>query len=378
MDTRFPLLKDLKRRVEAMLAEHQELNPNRVAKNDDPVWSITLSALDYVRRLPEEDLLKIRLHTSLITGDYVFYYWHKFPPLNPEVFAEEIGYKAITGDIPKQYWIGEPHNPNILSDIGVQYCDHVINKDIMRYQSCISNLCLMGILDQFKTQSGKRIIMEIGGGYGALAHHVGKILDKKATYVIIDLPGMLMFSASYLIVNNPGKKVYVYDKATWTTDLLKKDYAQYDFMLVPHYVLDSLYDLPDIDLMINMQSFQEMSEKVVESYLKFGSEKLKGCFYSNNIDRHPYNDPSLAVNVTRSLEKFFKLFPSPDIYQDPTLNSGHPWYYKTYFGIPKTSLQSFPDQSQVKIRKYVSGTHVTPTGFPPVAWKTIKADEKAI
>lgn len=372
MDSQFHQFKNLKRCVEKMLDEHQRLHPDRKASDEDPVWSVTLSALNYVRHLPEEDLLKIRLHTSLITGDYVFQYWHKYPPINPEFFAEEIGYKAITSNIPEKYWIGEPHNSKILSDIGVSYRGRVINKDIMRYQSCISNLYLMGILDRLHAQSEKGLIMEVGGGYGALAHHIIGLLKDKVTYVIIDLPEMLMFSASYIIANNPDKKIYIYDKESWTPDLLKNKTPEYDVMFIPHYALDSLYALPSLDLMINMQSFQEMSESVVERYLKFGNEKLKGWFYSNNIDRHPFNDPSVAVNVTRSMNKFFKLFPSPDIYQDSSLNSAHPWYYKTYFGIPKASPQTFTDQSQVKIRRYVPSSQVSSLGFPPVVWETIK------
>ena len=165
--------------------------------------------------------------------------------------------------------------------------------------------------------------------------------------------------------------MYVYQKKTFTPEFLQSGIFDYDFVMLPNYLARSLDQLPKVDLMVNMQSFQEMATSQVEEYLNVGSRILSGYLYSNNIDRHPYNEED--VNITKSLQKYFKLFPDPETYARPFLNSRVPWYYKFYFGIPKQSSRSFPEGAKIMIRIYAPESPVSSTGNYPVSWHTLQA-----
>ena len=346
------------------------------SQTNDLIWNDASKIFQYVMNLSAEDFELIRLHTSLITGDFIFSYWGMYPPIDPDSFARSIGYTAITEDIPENYHIGEPLYPKNTIPLGVNYNNKVINKNIARYQSCISNLYYMGVLAKLKEKKDKCSIIEIGGGYGGLAHHISQILNQKSTYIIVDIPIMLMFSGSYLMLNNPEKKVYIYNKETFTKKFIEKDIFNYDYVLLPPYSINILESLDDVDLMINMQSFQEMSSLQVEEYVKVGSKILSGYLYCNNIDRHPNNE-SKNLDVTSIISKYFKLFPSPETYNKGLLNSTHPWFYKFYFGISKHKNKDFLKDSRLKIRVYspeikkTNSTNNTLVNYP-IQWKEIK------
>ena len=361
----------LRTSVKAMLADH---DPRRCehTSSDVPIWTDVSKVFHYVMNLSVEDFLLIRLHTSLITGEFLFRYWHTYPPLAPDSFAKVTGYKALTEDVPKEYWIGEPPLLNIDIPVGVNYNGKIINKNISRYQSCISNLYHMGILENLLKSKDKRIIVETGGGYGGLAHHIGQVLGQKATYIIIDLPVMLMFSVSYLILNNHNKDIYIYNSNTFTNDFIENKIFDYDYLLLPPDALSLLQKLKDVSLVINMMSFQEMTQSQIEEYAKFGCSVLSGYLYSNNIDRHPLNNHLGSTNVTEILDKYFDLFPSPQTYGDASLNSQHPWYYKFYFGIPRGKNRNYPQNCGIKIRAYVPDKQSTSSGFYPQKWKKIR------
>jgi hypothetical protein len=203
--------------------------------------------------------------------------------------------------------------------LGAFYQGKIINQDINRYQSCISNLYSTGVLDKLEGE----LVMEIGGGYGGLAHQIGGIT--KCTYIIMDLPEMLLFSGGFLIVNNPGKKIYVYDKEIFTAEFIATGIYEWDYVLLPNYILKELYALKKIGLLINMQSFQEMTGIQVNEYLKFAKLKLDGVLYSDNMDRHPFNKE--LISVTELLSEYFNLLPSPSFYD---FGKDDPWFYKIY------------------------------------------------
>ena len=327
---------DLKKAVVQMLSECHEVSHVKGAPS--PIWSEVLSVYAYLLNLSEEDFLNIRFHTGLITGEILFSYWHPYPPIHPEKFAKETGYQLLTSKIPKRYWIGEPPTPGIPKPLGVSYKGRIINHNIVRYQKCISNLYLTGIIPSLLQRKKKSCVVEIGGGYGGLAHSLGGILNKKITYIMVDLPEMILFAGSYLIINNPDKKIYVYRKETFKPGFLDKGIWNYDYVLLPHYLLEDLYGLHTIDLAINLLSFPEMTVKQILGYLSLLSHKLSGVLYSDNMDRHPYNKES--VNFTKMLQSFFRLFPGGEFYKTLNKELRDPRkdrLYKTYLAYPAKS-----------------------------------------
>lgn len=356
-------IENLKCNVKQMLIERNKNFQQTDNQFPSPLWIEGLSVLDYVINLSAENFLNIRYHTGLFTGESTFKYWHQFPPLDPEKYAEDSNYTFYIKDIPEAYWIGEPPIPRIPKPIGVNYNGKIINNAIMRYQSCISNLYLMGILTQFLQRNNNNIIVEIGGGHGGLAHVLGAILGQKSTYIILDLPEMLLFSGGYLIVNNPQANIYVYGKNSFTPEFLKSQIYDYDFVLLPNYVLEELYVLPEIDLMVNLSSFQEMTREQLNQYIEFAYSKLSGYFYSDNFDRHPFNDKLAPDTVTTMLADRFYLFPPPGLYEKQVRYN--PWLSKFYFGISKDKNNRFPEKASMKFssgkNKFVFNNNVAPT-----------------
>jgi hypothetical protein len=333
----------LKRNVLQMLRERN----NSGSESPGGIWAGVLHLFDYIINLTPENYLNIRFHAGYVTGSNALEYYHLYPPLNPERYAGNSGYIFYTQDIPQDYWVGEPPTPNIHGPMGVNYRGKTINYDICRYQSCIANLYSTGVLKSLGSSKKRNLVLEIGGGYGGLAHHLGNILIGNSTYIVMDLPEMLLFSGGFLIVNNPKKRIYIYDKKTLTSEFLTSGIYKYDYVLLPNYILKKLYRLKEINLMLNMQSFQEMTKEQVEEYLKFGKSKLSGYMYSDNIDKHPANKELGQETITTLASKYFDLFPEPELY-GKVFGKDKPWLYKCYIGTPKGKDITLPDCPKIK------------------------------
>ena len=344
-------INSLKHYVSQMLQERGDKFQQADSQFPSSFWMQYLVLFSYIMNLSEEDFLNIRFHVGYISGENVLQYWHQYPPINPERYADIHGYKFYTEDIPEFFWISEPLTPKLPKPLGVNYRERIINQDICRYQRCISQLYSMGILELLSKGDNKKLIVEIGASYGGLAHQFGNILPSNCTYVILDLPEMLLFSGGYLMVNNPKKNIYVYEKDTFTAEFLTHGIYEYDYVLLPNYVLRDLYTLPEINLMINMQSFQEMSKKQIDEYLEFGYAKLSGYIYSDNIDCHPSNDDLTPDSVTGLLAERFHLFPPPEFYHR-VVGYGTPWlrmwFYKSYVGSRKNKDLLLPQDATMK------------------------------
>jgi len=204
----------------------------------------------------------------------------------------------------------------------------------------------MGILPQFLEKKDNSVILEIGAGHGGFAHALGNILRGKCTYIIIDLPEMLLFSGGFLTVNNPGKRIYIYERSTFSPEFLRNDIHDYDFVLVPNYVLPELYALGGIDLMLNLLSFPEMTRQQVDEYVRLGQSKISGYLYSDNMDRHPCNDKLAGDTITTILENRFRLFPPPQFFKAPA--EGHNWITRPYVGISRSRETGLPEGGRMR------------------------------
>ncbi len=265
----------LKLCVNEMLLERQATCDDNDTGVPSALWQEVVGVYSYLMNLSPNDFRNIRFHTELMNGTSLLGYWHAYPKPDPKQHAEKIGYVSATKNVPKEYWTGEPPTPCIPRPLGVIYEGHVINPNVVRYQSCISNLYFAGAFKAVTDAQTKQIIVEVGGGYGALAHGIGSILGKKATYMIIDLPEILLMSGAFLTVNNPEKQIYIYDPATFRPEFALSEILNYDFVLMPNYVLSKLCQIKQVAIMINMQSFQEMSQSQVRDYLDFFRDRAR-------------------------------------------------------------------------------------------------------
>ncbi|MEK6543761.1 MAG: putative sugar O-methyltransferase [Elusimicrobiota bacterium] len=185
--------------------------------------------------------------------------------------------------------------PEILGEFGYEIAGNLVNRDTVRYQEMIRFLWEAGVLEPAGNDRNQTIL-EIGAGWGALAHHLSHIFGEHTTYIIIDIPEALYISAHYLSAANPDKKLWIYDAATAGTLQDAPRWRQYDFILMPNFKLAELSGL-NFDLVINTISFQEMSAAQVEGYLDFIKTRLKGSLFSFNKERTESNLEELAVNT---------------------------------------------------------------------------------
>jgi SAM-dependent methyltransferase len=244
--------------------------------------------------LPEEYFDKLRLHTYHLTNDSSV--WYEF---SAQEFVTKTGVQELTRGIPRDLVLYEPP-----LGIGCRLDDgRLMSYDSVRYQKTVNTLYRQGILDALRTPARRSTILEIGGGYGGLAHHLSRILGN-TTYIIVDLPEVLLFSASFLTMLNGTKKIYLYNQADFSSFIDSSDARSYDFIFIPNYCLEALRGW-NFDLVLNMHSFQEMSEDQVTAYLDFIRDTCTGVLYSLNKDRHNFN-PELA-SLTALLRPRFAL-----------------------------------------------------------------------
>lgn len=296
--------------------------------NFEGIWSAPCKYYKYLLNLSSEDLKCIRFHTGLLTGLIPWRYWNTTPDNESEILVAKTDYDNATEDLAEKYWISEPSTLFGLP-LGFEYKKRILNYDISRYQWCVALLAKTEVFNLERYQN-KQIVIEIGGGYGGLANAIQTLLNGRITYVIVELPEILMFSAIYLKLLNPDKKMYIYG-----SDFDIEKILDYDFVLLPNYV--DLNGIKKVHIGLNMWSFQEMTKEQVTKYLDFFKAKLGYCLYSLNLDKHPTNQSDFSV--TQLLKERFQLYPDPESYEEQYNKENRPDYYrhKQYIAYKETN-----------------------------------------
>ncbi len=183
-----------------------------------------------------------------------------------------------------------------LGGFGHEIDGELYNVDTLKFYEALIALELGGVLPGLR-EGQRKVVIEIGAGWGGFA----RALTAKVpgvTYVIVDLPQVLLFSGTYLSALRPDWKVF---KTEAGHTLPPDRYGDYDLVLIPHFLFPQT-PLPALDLAVNMVSFQEMTKAQVEGYV----ERLHaaGCpyLYSLNRPKSAYNpeiDDVLAIMERR-------------------------------------------------------------------------------
>jgi putative sugar O-methyltransferase len=210
--------------------------------------------------------------------------------------------------------------PDVLGGFGHNIDEHLVNFDTLRFFGDLIAMDRGGVLDSFRENEGKRkTVLEIGAGWGGFAFAF-KTLFHNTTYVIIDLPQTLLFSAVYLRAAFPSAFMLLFgDKPQ---EVLLEDVQSYDFIFLPHYFLDPIHKLGQIDLAINIASFQEMTSDQVDRYASRLSDSGCASIFSHNRDHSPHN-PQLTT-VSSILEEYYQLVRITglvDVYHNDILSS---------------------------------------------------------
>ena len=261
----------IKDRIQAILVERSAADTP--TGEPSAYWSDYCEHLRYLMGLDEEHFARLRDHTWQITGDI---YNRYIPPLASGTRSRlESGFSELWDKLPVAYRLDEPERT-----FGIELGDRVVNTDLLRYQRLVVAMHREGLLGDAPPAS--RTVLEIGGGYGGLAHQVACCLGNSlARYVIVDLPEVLLLAASYLSIHDGVDDVFLYDPAdpTATVDQLANGTAR--FVLIPNYRLDLVAGVP-VNLALNIASFQEMTLSQVDGYLSTIASNLVGTLVSFN------------------------------------------------------------------------------------------------
>jgi hypothetical protein len=121
-------------------------------------------------------------------------------------------------------------------------------------------------------------IVEIGGGYGGLCLWLHRMMAERiASYTIIDLPITNAVQAYFLSSTLEREVVLCGDAELYTRKTA-------GVRLVPHFALANLPG--SYDLLLNQDSMPEMPASEVERYLRWGSSKVEGFFFSFNQEAY--------------------------------------------------------------------------------------------
>ena len=143
-----------------------------------------------------------------------------------------------------------------------------------------------------KEKSKKKhfFVTEIGGGYGGLIHSIKKNFPN-AVCLLFDLPEQNYISNFYLQQLHPKAKVLNLKtlmeikrvKSIKNLVLVKNDLLEFDFIILPGYLIDKLQD-GFIDVFINTRSFMEMNLNTVNFYFSHIHRMIieDGIFYCVN------------------------------------------------------------------------------------------------
>ena len=126
--------------------------------------------------------------------------------------------------------------------------------------------------------SQKKVVCEIGGGFGQFAELILK--NNKVKFISIDLPFSNLLTSYYLKKNFPKKKFFLFENYQKKKIVTKKDLIKNDILILPPNC--NFEKGLEINFFINMRSMMEMSKFVINSYFDFiQTHASKDCYFFN-------------------------------------------------------------------------------------------------
>src|SRR5688572_1934279 len=165
-----------------------------------------------------------------------------------------------------------------------------------------------GVLPALR-QRERPVVCEIGAGWGGFAYQF-KTLFPNATYVIVDFPELFLYSATYLGTVFPDARL-----AFVGTGEDAADVGDADFVFVPQ-MLAGRDTIGELDLVVNMVSFQEMTDAQVRRYAEIAASAGCPFIYSFNRERSAYNTE--LIRVSDALAERYRLTEVPVLESDYT------------------------------------------------------------
>jgi hypothetical protein len=156
------------------------------------------------------------------------------------------------------------------------------------------------IRDYLDERNEKKLhLMEIGAGVGDLAYWILKLQRiAVGTYTIIDLPIVNVMQGYFLSKALGASKVSLYGEPTREGATM---------FVLPTVAIDSM-EQKVFDVLINQNSMPEMSEQIVENYIRFAKSHVSGIFFSYNHEAYSvvFGSPQVLVPEVVARHKGFQ------------------------------------------------------------------------
>ncbi len=252
-------------------------------------WLQEINGFEYIFEASPSIINNLRHHCYHITGEFPYGY-RDHHDYNAPKFKSKL--ELLNSILEKDILVPEPE---ILGGFGHNINGKLINKDTLKYYESLIALEKNGIFNEIK-KIDTPIICEIGAGWGGFTHCLSQTISN-SKFIIVDLAETLIFSYLYLSELYPNKQVKLFNYEASSIN-------ECDYLLVPSTMFNNIND--EIDLTVNLCSFQEMTSDQVENYIKKLSNQKSKFIYSLNRDLNK-NNSLLKRSVSKIISDYYEI-----------------------------------------------------------------------
>jgi hypothetical protein len=191
-----------------------------------------------------------------------------------------------------------------LGGFGFRRAGRLVNEDTLTCFGALAALDDAAVLPAFRAPGPRRLVWEIGGGWGGFAFQFTR-LCRGVTYVITAPPELFLVSAVYLSTVMPGARCRFFDERD--PGRVWDGWDETDFVFVPDGVLAD-FAPPRVDLTLDLGSLQFMTADRVRQHARRAFEL--GCRYVFSV-LPADTPPDDRARVWGGLEPCYWLHPVP-------------------------------------------------------------------
>lgn len=155
------------------------------------------------------------------------------------------------------------YEPPDLGGFGFAEQGQLFNRDTARFFSALVALEDGAVIQDFRSGAGRRVVWEIGGGWGGFAYQF-RTLCPDVTYVISGPPLLLLVSATYLTTLFPDARCR-FEEADGGR--IEAGWDAADFVFVPESAVGAL-TLPRLDLTVDLGVLAALGEARAAFYVR--------------------------------------------------------------------------------------------------------------
>jgi hypothetical protein len=171
--------------------------------------------------------------------------------------------------------------PPVLGGFGYVRRGERYNEETVKFFNVLVALQDAAILAECRHATQRRLVWEIGGGWGGFAYQF-KTICPNVTYLITGIPELLIVSAVYLMAAFPGARCRFYDGASGAD--VWRGWEAVDFVFAPEAALPDIGP-PRLDLTLDVMALRNMGTDRVWSHVQRSFDAGSRYFYSLLPDR---------------------------------------------------------------------------------------------